>query len=188
MPSRTQITRHDCVEGWSTIGKWTGVPLERVLDWCEPQPQAHVRRLPLRRLDGRPIDGDSRYYESIDLDDAYHPQTILAYELNDKPLPVANGAPLRCGSSASSATSRPSTSCASSWSRASRNIRGGKGGYWEDQATSGTAASRANAVIGCARFELAPLVGWAATLCDWDEAKNLPYRYRRVCFYRISTP
>ena len=99
LPSRTQITRHDCVEGWSCIGKWKGVPLG-----ADPRPGASRRR---RRsfvvfrcfdsMDGPSLDGrDSRYYESIDLDDAHHAQTILAYELNDKPLPVINGAPLRC--------------------------------------------------------------------------------------------
>jgi len=41
------------------------------------------------------LDGTGQYYESIDLIDAYHPQTLLAYELNDRPLPVENGAPLR---------------------------------------------------------------------------------------------
>ena len=94
MPSRTQITRHDCVEGWSAIGKWKGVPLSRVLELVKPLPQArYVVFRCADSMEGGP--GDSRYYESIDLDDAYHPQTLLAYELNDAPLPVDNGAPLR---------------------------------------------------------------------------------------------
>jgi DMSO/TMAO reductase YedYZ molybdopterin-dependent catalytic subunit len=92
LPSRTQITRHDCVDGWSAIGKWTGVPLAEILARVEPA--ARARFVAFRCADDRYGTGE-RYYESLDMDDALHPQTILAYELNDAPLPVANGAPLR---------------------------------------------------------------------------------------------
>src|SRR5690349_22143154 len=90
LPSRTQITRHDCVEGWSCIGKWKGVQLSRILEMAEPKPEAKfVLFRCFDSMDGPSLDGsDSRYYESIDLDDAHHVQTILAYELNDRPLPV----------------------------------------------------------------------------------------------------
>jgi DMSO/TMAO reductase YedYZ molybdopterin-dependent catalytic subunit len=90
MPARTQITRHDCVEGWSAIGKWTGVPLKVVLDQARLKPSA--RYIVLHCADdfrGTP------YYESIDLVDAFHPQTILAYGMNDGVLPIGHGAPLR---------------------------------------------------------------------------------------------
>jgi DMSO/TMAO reductase YedYZ molybdopterin-dependent catalytic subunit len=95
MPSRTQITRHDCVEGWSCIAKWTGVPLSLILDEAKVKPEA--RFVLFRCLDTieRGLAGDIKYYESIDLIDARHPQTILAYGLNGAPLPVENGAPLR---------------------------------------------------------------------------------------------
>lgn len=95
MPSRTQITRHDCVEGWSCIAKWTGVPLSLVLDEAKVKPEA--RFVVFRCLDSieKSLSGDVKYYESIDLIDARHPQTILAYGLNGNPLPVENGAPLR---------------------------------------------------------------------------------------------
>src|SRR5881296_1683835 len=92
MPSRTQITRHDCVEGWSAIGQWTGVPLSSVLSLAQLLPQA--RYIVFYCADQLEADADT-YYESIDLMDAFHPQTILAYALNGKPLPVPNGAPLR---------------------------------------------------------------------------------------------
>jgi DMSO/TMAO reductase YedYZ molybdopterin-dependent catalytic subunit len=92
MPSRTQITRHDCVDGWSAIGKWTGVPLSEVLARVEVTTAA--RFVVFRCLDDRYGRGQ-RYYESIDMNDALHPQTMLAHALNDAPLPVANGAPLR---------------------------------------------------------------------------------------------
>jgi DMSO/TMAO reductase YedYZ molybdopterin-dependent catalytic subunit len=95
MPAKTQITRHDCVEGWSCIGKWTGVPLATVLN--EARPKANARFAVFHCYDAleRSLSGEVRYYESIDLIDAYHPQTILAYGLNGAALPVANGAPLR---------------------------------------------------------------------------------------------
>ena len=94
MPSRTQITRHDCVEGWSAIGKWTGVPLAEVLKIVRPKPS--VRYAVFHCADAM-SEGDppEYYYESIDMDDAYHPQTILAYGLNGKDMPIKNGAPLR---------------------------------------------------------------------------------------------
>jgi DMSO/TMAO reductase YedYZ molybdopterin-dependent catalytic subunit len=95
MPSRTQITRHDCVEGWSCIGQWTGVRLARVLALAGLRPSA--RYVVFRCADTleRTLDNSGQYYESVDLIDAVHPQTILAYEMNGVPLPVAHGAPLR---------------------------------------------------------------------------------------------
>jgi DMSO/TMAO reductase YedYZ molybdopterin-dependent catalytic subunit len=90
MPQRSQITRHDCVEGWSAIGKWTGVPLGYVLGQVRLQRDA--RYIVFHCADdfrGTP------YYESIDLVDAFHPQTMLAYGMNDAVLPTGHGAPLR---------------------------------------------------------------------------------------------
>ena len=159
LPARTQITRHDCVEGWSAIGKWTGVPLAALLEKAGLRREARYvvfhcadtmefaeddseepaadetassdkkaeaggeaeddkpvdpKKTGNPGMQARPVgaenqaseseaaDADAqqggtpiRYYESIDLVDAYHPQTILAYDLNGKPLPVSNGAPLR---------------------------------------------------------------------------------------------
>jgi DMSO/TMAO reductase YedYZ molybdopterin-dependent catalytic subunit len=95
LPARTQITLHCCDEGWSAIGQWTGVPLSLLLQTAELMPQTRyivfhcldeLERLPNRL---------GFYYESLDLFDAFHPQTILAYAMNDKPLPVGHGAPLR---------------------------------------------------------------------------------------------
>ena len=90
MPPRSQITRHDCVEGWSAIGKWTGVPLAELLGRVRLKPEA--RFIVLRCADSF---GRTPYYESIDLVDAFHPQTILAWGMNDGPLPIGHGAPLR---------------------------------------------------------------------------------------------
>jgi len=95
MPARTQITRHDCVEGWSAIGQWTGAQLSRILDMAQLQPNA--RYLVFHCMDDflGSRDGSGLYYESIDLVDAYHPQTIIAYSMNGEVLPIRHGAPLR---------------------------------------------------------------------------------------------
>lgn len=135
MPSRTQITRHDCVEGWSCIGKWKGTPLGPILDLAKPLPQAKfvVFRC-FDSMDGPTLDGhDSRYYESIDLDEAHHAQTILAYDLNDQPLPVVNGAPIRCRVERQLGYKQAKYVRAIELVESFANIRGGKGGYWEDE-------------------------------------------------------
>ncbi len=95
LPARTQITRHDCVEGWSCIAKWTGVPLSLVLDRAKPLLNARYAVFHCFDTIERSLAGEVLYYESIDMVDARHPQTILAWGMNDKPLPMANGAPLR---------------------------------------------------------------------------------------------
>jgi DMSO/TMAO reductase YedYZ molybdopterin-dependent catalytic subunit len=95
LPSRTQITRHDCVEGWSCIAKWQGVPLHNILDQVGVKPEARFVMFHCYDAIEKGLSGEVLYYESIDLIDARHPQTILAYAMNDKPLPIENGAPLR---------------------------------------------------------------------------------------------
>ena len=84
-PARTQITKHTCEEGWSAIAEWTGVPLRRVLEAAGILPGA--RYVNLHAFDAA-VDG-------IDMLDALHPQTILAYGMNGRDLPVAHGAPVR---------------------------------------------------------------------------------------------
>jgi DMSO/TMAO reductase YedYZ molybdopterin-dependent catalytic subunit len=84
-PSRTQITRHTCEEGWTAIAQWTGVNLSTILQSVGIQPSA-------RFVNFTCFDG---YYGSIDLLDAFHPQTILAYGMNGRNLPVEHGAPVR---------------------------------------------------------------------------------------------
>jgi DMSO/TMAO reductase YedYZ molybdopterin-dependent catalytic subunit len=132
MPSRTQITRHDCVEGWSSIGKWKGVPLAHVLGLV--QPKASARYVLFRCADSmdEPEAGDSRYYESVDLDDAFHPQTLLAYDLNGQPLPVANGAPLSARIERQLGYKHAKYVMRIELIERFDTIRGGRGGYWED--------------------------------------------------------
>lgn len=85
LPARTQITAHSCERGWTAIGQWTGVPLAELLTAAGMKPEA--RYVVFECTDG--------WYESIDMFDALHPQTILAYGMNGGELPVQHGAPLR---------------------------------------------------------------------------------------------
>ena len=130
LPSRTQITRHDCVEGWSAIGKWKGVKLSAVLDAVQPKSEA--RFVVFHCADPMEANGASPYYESIDMDDAYHAQTILAYELNDKTLPVQNGAPIRLRVERQLGYKHAKYIMRVELVSSFDKIAGGKGGYWED--------------------------------------------------------
>jgi DMSO/TMAO reductase YedYZ molybdopterin-dependent catalytic subunit len=130
LPARTQITRHDCVEGWSAIGQWTGVPLGSVLALAQLAPEA--RFIMLYSADELER-GDGGYYESIDLVDAFHPQTLLAYELNGRPLPVANGAPLRLRVERQLGYKQAKYLMRIDAVAQLHGIGGGKGGYWEDR-------------------------------------------------------
>lgn len=130
MPHREQITRHDCVEGWSAIGKWRGVPLRIVLEAA--QLRSSARYIVFHCADT--MGNGQPYYESIDLDDAFHPQTILAFALNDRPLAVANGAPLRARIERQLGYKQAKYLMAIEAVDNLSAVAGGKGGYWEDHA------------------------------------------------------
>ena len=85
LPSHTQITRHTCEEGWSAIAEWTGVPLSRVLEAAGILPNA-------RWVNFYSYDD---WADSLDLLDALHPQTLLAYGMNGRELSIPHGAPVR---------------------------------------------------------------------------------------------
>lgn len=145
MPAKTQITRHDCVEGWSCIGQWTGVQLQDVLDQVRPKPEA--RFVVFHCFDRYATDyttdaPDSSmdpsqsplFYGSIDSRvEAHHPQTLLAYGFNGADLPVEHGAPLRLrlGRQLGYKNTKyiKSIELVSSF----KTLGQGKGGYWEDQ-------------------------------------------------------
>ena len=149
MPARTQITRHDCVEGWSCIGKWTGVPLALLLDRAVPSPGA--RFIVFHCADvmdaGQSLEGgddaaedesddkprDTHFYESIDFFDARHVQTILAYEMNGRPLPVEHGAPLRLRLERQLGYKMAKYVMRIELVESFAGIGKGKGGYWPDQ-------------------------------------------------------
>lgn len=131
LPARTQITRHDCVEGWSAIAKWKGAKLSALLDVVRPHPGA--RYLVFYCADPMGTDGTDLYYESIDLGDAHHPQTILAYDMNDAALPVPNGAPLRLRVERQLGYKHAKYVTGIELVASFAHIAGGKGGYWEDR-------------------------------------------------------
>lgn len=130
-PSRTQITRHDCVEGWSAIGKWKGARLGFLLEQVQLKPNA--RYVVFHCADPMNEDGSSPYYESIDMEDAFNPQTILAYELNGAVLPIANGAPIRLRVERQLGYKHAKYVIRLEIVEDFSGIAGGKGGYWEDQ-------------------------------------------------------
>ena len=85
-----QITEHSCIQGWTAIGEWGGVALNYILSKCKPLPKAkYVVFYSYQYTNGE------QFYETIPLELAKHPQTILAYEMNGEPLDIPHGAPLR---------------------------------------------------------------------------------------------
>ncbi|MDP4003702.1 molybdopterin-dependent oxidoreductase [Methylobacterium sp. NEAU K] len=198
LPGRTQVTRHDCVEGWSCIGQWSGVPLAEVLNRAGLKPQARyavfhcadtleyagggleggdgaslwrpehpgtvrdgtIQLAAAEDWGGAPAKDDAqkddwgqgapdadtpadagpadkrtpiRYYESIDLFDAFNPQTILAYDLNGKPLPVSNGAPLRLRVERQLGYKQAKYVMRVELVETLSGLGQGRGGYWEDR-------------------------------------------------------
>jgi DMSO/TMAO reductase YedYZ molybdopterin-dependent catalytic subunit len=133
MKVRSQITRHDCVEGWSAIGKWQGVPLSQVLDLAGLKPGARYVIFHCADNLGETADDTGLYYESIDLLDAHHPQTILAYGMNGQDLPVAHGAPLRLRVERQLGYKQAKYVMRVEVVDAYAHLNGGKGGFWEDR-------------------------------------------------------
>jgi DMSO/TMAO reductase YedYZ molybdopterin-dependent catalytic subunit len=136
MPSRTQITRHDCVEGWSCIGEWKGTPLNLVL--AAAKPKAEARYVVFYCADNMAQEGNAAqfYYESLDLLEATHPQTLLAYELNGQMLPVEHGAPVRLRAERQLGYKMAKYIHRIELVDSFGRIGGGRGGYWEDQGYS----------------------------------------------------
>jgi DMSO/TMAO reductase YedYZ molybdopterin-dependent catalytic subunit len=133
MPARTQVTMHNCDEGWSAIGQWTGVQLGRVLQEAELAPEA--RYVVFHCIDElvRTPDRNGFYYESLDLFDALHPQTILAYGMNGNPLPVRHGAPLRLRVERQVGYKHAKYVTRIEAVERLDRIGKGKGGFWEDR-------------------------------------------------------
>jgi DMSO/TMAO reductase YedYZ molybdopterin-dependent catalytic subunit len=129
LPQVTQTTRHDCVEGWSAIGKWSGVRLSDVI--AKASPRGDARYVVFHCMDSD--DQGQPYYESLDLHQAMHPQALLAMRLNEVALDADHGAPVRLrvptqlGYKSAKWVSR--IEVVGSYA----NIYAGGGGYWEDQ-------------------------------------------------------
>jgi DMSO/TMAO reductase YedYZ molybdopterin-dependent catalytic subunit len=128
LPSRTQITRHDCVEGWSCIGEWTGAKFGALMDLAGLKPEA--KHIVLYCADTL---GGAKYYETLDVVDAHHPQTILAYAMNGAPLSVAHGAPIRLRAERYLGYKQAKYVMRLEAVDRFDHIGGGQGGFWEDQ-------------------------------------------------------
>lgn len=127
MPQRVQITRHDCVEGWSAIAKWQGPMLGNVLKAAGVTSSARYIVFVCADLyNGKP------YYESIDLIDAFHPQTILAWAMNDQRLTIGHGAPIRLRVERQLGYKHAKYVMEINAVASLDGIGLGKGGYWED--------------------------------------------------------
>ena len=130
MPARTQITRHDCVEGWSCIAQWTGVVLGHLLRQVKPQP--HAKYVVFHCADYL-LDSSQPYYESLSLTQAHQPQTLLAYGMNGNTLPVAYGGPIRLRVPLQLGYKSAKYVMRLELVDSFANIQGGKGGFWEDR-------------------------------------------------------
>ncbi|QNA85686.1 molybdopterin-dependent oxidoreductase [Sphingomonas sp. So64.6b] len=128
MPARSQITRHDCVEGWSAIGKWRGPTLGSLLKLADIKDGA--RYIVFTCAD---LYGGQPYYESIDLVDAFHPQTILAWAMNNHLLDVGHGAPVRLRVERQLGYKHAKYVMRVDAVASLAGIGLGKGGYWEDR-------------------------------------------------------
>ncbi|MDQ2662552.1 MAG: molybdopterin-dependent oxidoreductase [Candidatus Eremiobacteraeota bacterium] len=129
MRRATNITRHDCVEGWSAIAQWSGVPLRDILALAKPRDDAKYVVFHCMDVD----DQGTIYYESLDLQQARHPQALLALQMNGRTILPEHGAPVRL---------RVPTQLgykSAKWIRRIEvvgslgSLYGGAGGYWEDQ-------------------------------------------------------
>ncbi len=138
LTARTQITRHDCVEGWSAIGQWTGPQLGPILKAAGLLPTAkYVVFHCADNYGGEISKGGAQstglYYESVDLTDAFHPQTIIATEMNGKPLTVAHGAPCRMRIERQLGYKQAKYVMRVEAVDSFAKMELGKGGYWEDR-------------------------------------------------------
>ena len=91
MARQDQITMHNCIQGWSAIGKWSGLPFATLLELVQPSPEADWVMFYSYGEGGE----GGQYYDSHSMTDLRHPQSLLAYEMNGEALPILHGAPLR---------------------------------------------------------------------------------------------
>jgi DMSO/TMAO reductase YedYZ molybdopterin-dependent catalytic subunit len=129
MPQQTQTTRLSCVMGWSMVGKWRGVTLRTIIALVRPKARA---RFAVFQCFDRDQNG-TPFYESLDLDEARHSQTLLALDLDDRPIGPDRGGPIRLHAPTQLGYKH------AKWIRridvvsSIAPIARGKGGYWEDQ-------------------------------------------------------
>ncbi|HEX6540114.1 MAG TPA: molybdopterin-dependent oxidoreductase [Ktedonobacterales bacterium] len=129
MPKQSQITKHNCIQGWTAVGQWAGVPMREILARCKPLANAeHVVFWSYSR-----DTAGQQFYETIPLEAALEDQTILAYEMNGRPLPRPHGAPLRLRCETMLGFKMCKWICRIELVEDYKAIRGGQGGSREDE-------------------------------------------------------
>jgi len=135
MPKQTQITKHCCIQGWSGVAEWGGVPLHHIARLCQPLPSA--RYIVFYAFDNKSTSephaqGPGYFYGTIRVELAEDPQTILAYEMNGNALPMNHGAPLRLRLETQLGFTMVKYIRAIEFVENYRNIGEGQGGWRED--------------------------------------------------------
>ena len=128
LPQQDQITHHFCIQGWSAIGEWTGVPMRTICEMAKPLPNAKWVAF---YSFGEGSDG-GRYYDCHPIENMYHQQTILAYGLNGSPLNEAHGAPVRLRDEVELGFKMVKWIEAVEFLESYEHLGGGYGGYNED--------------------------------------------------------
>ncbi len=130
-----QVTKHNCIQGWTAIAEWGGVPLARIVELVRPDPKA--KYVVFYAFDDKGVtEGEGRYgffYGSIPLYLADNPQTILALDMNDAPLPIEHGAPVRVRIETQLGFKMVKWIQAIEFVEDYRDIGQGQGGWREDQ-------------------------------------------------------
>ena len=129
MPRQEQITQHYCIQGWSGIAKWAGVPMRVICDEVKPTPNA--KWVVFYSFSEGPVGG--RYYDCHPIESMHHNLTILAYEMNDEPLSESHGAPLRLRNEVELGFKQVKWIEAIEFVASFEEIGAGQGGYNEDQ-------------------------------------------------------
>lgn len=137
LPKKNQITLHNCIQGWSGIAKWGGVPVSEIIACCKPLPKARYVIFHSYDIDAQGLE----YYGSLSMEEAMHPQAILAYEMNGRTLPLEYGAPLRLRVETKLGFKMVKYLRALEFVEDYRAIGKGQGGYREDNQYFGTIAS-----------------------------------------------
>ncbi|MCG3162542.1 MAG: Sulfoxide reductase catalytic subunit YedY [Acidobacteria bacterium] len=131
LSKKTQTTLHTCIQGWTYFAQWGGVSVAELIEMCVPAPEA--KYLVFRTMDDKwEVPGRGHYYEVIDLTLARKPQTILAYEMNNEPLPLNHGAPLRLRVESQLGYKMAKWVCAIEFVESFAEIGQGQGGWRDD--------------------------------------------------------
>jgi DMSO/TMAO reductase YedYZ molybdopterin-dependent catalytic subunit/thiosulfate reductase cytochrome b subunit len=135
LPRQVQITKHNCIQGWSGVAEWAGVPFRELIRLCRPRPEAGYAVIyaydEKSRSEPRPK-AAGHYYGTIAMAMALQPQTLLAYEMNGQPLPIEHGAPLRLRLETQYGFTMIKYIRAIEFVRSYRTVGKGRGGWPED--------------------------------------------------------